>query len=650
MEERNRVTPWSAQPWCLPAIEHCADELRAEHGLLSWSEFDVINPGLMRDWNDDLQFCRDMPATTGEEVLTRQRTLHKFHSEFAEAVRVGAKAVVHGNVPAINASDTVGAQMFIWQNIFFSYALDRGDMYKNLGGDDGAHRAAGNELKGAVLYEALDTPGLYTLATAVVDYLGYRLLAQSIAPGVLRNDDQTNMIIYGITDPVRSFALDPKIDELLHKTATSLSIKPHRVRYGEGENQVERSIASSLDTKGIRGSDNRSYIMELIRTTPVDTNFLAPEPGQATLEGWTPRHNMYLQRPELVAAYFQDQLLAKVRARAAADTATTLAAKDPTVDSPSTAITINAEGEGQIDVDVVDEENEETGQLVVLQSDLEGLVANVDALNPGHPEAELADDETTVRQDEALVRDMAKYLAEGTVPRLAAQMLSQQTLFFDGVELTEQLHAKGVGARYLGMIAGSMLQQGASFSTPIVSLCVLEMLARAAKHLIRRELRATSPGGWALTVVQFLNCLLGNVTKTRGPTGSNGKRKGKNGGRANSLLSVGTASLALTTKTLWSDLASTVTQHFRFELPTSGVLAQYSIDKLALLRSICLKTGITVVARTYSLTGDETDAPFSVNDIVDMAARLKVRVAPAWSEEQTKPRDSEIVFLCASYD
>jgi hypothetical protein len=40
-----------------------------------------------------------------------------------------------------------------------------------------------NDLQGVKAYSALDQEGLYTLGTAVIDYRGYRVTAQSIIPG-----------------------------------------------------------------------------------------------------------------------------------------------------------------------------------------------------------------------------------------------------------------------------------------------------------------------------------------------------------------------------------------------------------------------------------------------------------------------------------
>lgn len=50
-----------------------------------------------------------------------------------------------------------------------------------------------NDLQGVKAYSALDQEGLYTLGTAVVDYRGYRVTAQSIIPGELLLIDDVYM-------------------------------------------------------------------------------------------------------------------------------------------------------------------------------------------------------------------------------------------------------------------------------------------------------------------------------------------------------------------------------------------------------------------------------------------------------------------------
>lgn len=47
---------------------------------------------------------------------------------------------------------------------------------------------------------AAATGGLYTLATSVIDFLGARLVAQSIIPGILSGEQQSRLM-YGAVEP-----------------------------------------------------------------------------------------------------------------------------------------------------------------------------------------------------------------------------------------------------------------------------------------------------------------------------------------------------------------------------------------------------------------------------------------------------------------
>ena len=75
--------------------------------------------------------------------------------------------------------------MYLWNNIFFSFAHDLRGVFKNQGGDSAAHAAAGADLHGIMGYLTSGIPELCVLATTVVDYAGHRLVAQAIVPGEL---------------------------------------------------------------------------------------------------------------------------------------------------------------------------------------------------------------------------------------------------------------------------------------------------------------------------------------------------------------------------------------------------------------------------------------------------------------------------------
>ncbi|KAL4715894.1 hypothetical protein ACJJTC_013194, partial [Scirpophaga incertulas] len=267
------ATPYQVYQWASPMLEHTVDAIRAEDTFSSKLGYEEHIPGQTRDWNEELQTTRELPRSTLPERLLRERAIFKVHSDFVAAATRGAMAVVDGNVMAINPGEEPKMQMFIWNNIFFSLGFDVRDHYKDLGGDAAAFVAPRNDLQGVRVYSAVDTPGLHTLGTVVVDYRGYRVTAQSIIPGILEKE-QEQSVVYGSIDFGTTVLSHPKYMELLSKAGQQLKIMPHSVISANGDT-VE--LCSSVECKGIIGNDGRHYILDLLRTFPPDVNFLQLE-------------------------------------------------------------------------------------------------------------------------------------------------------------------------------------------------------------------------------------------------------------------------------------------------------------------------------------------------------------------------------------
>lgn len=208
--------------------------------------------------------------------------------------------------------------------------------------------------------------GRYVLATVLVDYLGRRVVAQSIIPGILRKvlpslvttsiiftishanclrffgvdcchdltqcvahvrfQNHQNTIVYGINDVEEKMVIDPTFSDALKACSPALFVDEHKVKYNGGDTHT---LHSSSECKGIAGIDGRFYVLDLIRTTPIDTNFAAAEyldaddvakrgnpvvvgedeaaaaatTAAATADSWQPRHKLCLLRPELLVCY-----------------------------------------------------------------------------------------------------------------------------------------------------------------------------------------------------------------------------------------------------------------------------------------------------------------------------------------------------------
>ncbi|KAK7817560.1 clustered mitochondria protein [Quercus suber] len=223
-----------------PVPEHKRDAARAEDALTLSYGSELI--GMQRDWNEELQSCREFPHTTPQERILRDRALYKVTSDFVDAAISGAIGVISRCIPPINPTDPECFHMYVHNNIFFSFAVDadleqlskKRSLNANsniensslsnsssdkasslLHGDSGipngekcepkitgegdnvvevpsnvsaetqlteseqaTYASANNDLKGTKAYQEADVSGLYNLAMAIIDYRGHRVVAQ----------------------------------------------------------------------------------------------------------------------------------------------------------------------------------------------------------------------------------------------------------------------------------------------------------------------------------------------------------------------------------------------------------------------------------------------------------------------------------------
>jgi len=170
--------------WVGKSVIHSQDINRAENALKESNLVEFNINGHTREWNDEFQSCKDLPSDDANQRSNRDRSLFRVYCDFSESAVKGAIEIINGNVTPINPLEDKKTHMYIYNNIFYSFAMDGRDYYKDIGGDSAAHKSASNDLLGVSLYNKADVKGIYTLATVIVDYRGHRLVCQSIIPGL----------------------------------------------------------------------------------------------------------------------------------------------------------------------------------------------------------------------------------------------------------------------------------------------------------------------------------------------------------------------------------------------------------------------------------------------------------------------------------
>ncbi|KAF2069696.1 hypothetical protein CYY_008982 [Polysphondylium violaceum] len=515
------------------------------------SVLSILDPDIRcqpRDWNEELQTLRELPKSTVQERIIRDRAFAKVNSDFVEAAIRGAKAVVGKSMQPINPMEPERSHMFLYNNIFFSFPLDTRDLYTECGGDAAARASANNDLRGIHLFNLADVEGLHTLATAIIDYKGQRVIAQSLVPGILSNEKTSN-IYYGSMDNGKTIKADPEFHERLLKASTLLHLSEQTVVPEEGE---AVKLCTSFETKGIIGTDGRRYVLDLVRATPRDPNY-------AEL-----KDQMCVLRPELIATYAEYNRISWIAKRQA--------------------------------------EKKEKGEAATEESQEKPPAL---ALNPNlYSTVKLGDGAEQQEKDIQALTAVGTFLKGIIIPKLIEDLILFNITPVDGQTLTATMHTRGINMRYLGSIAKS---EAATKFPFIHDLFFNEMITRAAKHIFNATVRDSQPSELAFTIAHFMNCFLGTETGS-----INKEEKSKRFKHIKSK-----AVHELTQQGLWEQIAQSVKAKFDYDIITHSVPME---SRLIVLRSLCLKVGIQVLAKDYDFT---TDLPFTQDEIVDLQPVVK---------------------------
>uniref|UniRef100_H2Y5E8 Clu domain-containing protein n=1 Tax=Ciona savignyi TaxID=51511 RepID=H2Y5E8_CIOSA len=705
------ATPFQVHSWTAPAIEHKVDVVRAEDSYSSRLLFEEHIPGQALHYifhthaYDKVQ--KDDPLynlrleSNPKRVMFSQKIIN-VHSDFVAAATRGAMMVIDGNVMAINPGDAKNMRMYIWNNIFFSLGFDVRDHYKNFGGNHAAFYAPCCDLNGVKAYSTLDTEGLYTLGTVVVDYRG-RITAQSIIPGILERE-QEHSVVYGSIDFGKTAQSNEKYIELLEKTTKQLHVQPHSILSGD---KGPVKLCSSLECKGIIGNDQRHYILDLLRTFPPDLNYLPLEGEELSEEckrmGFPRQHRHRLSslRPELVEVFI-DHLYVVFMRHCASQIVNirnkvgmeqkSIAEGESEGNGKKSKIfwilgwDVFVLGQGlsqnscvllwiemnfpysiQVKLQVQrrisptlkivmakwqQEAVKSAATLVGSYSDTEFDVRfNPDIFSP-----DVKHDATPeeLEKQKELLKQAARFIITNQIPTFVSlflckpyyqvtpihfnppshlpqikDCLEHTAMPTDGASLSDCLHERGINARYLGKIVKLI------GTTPalqhVYRIGLMEIILRAAKHIMRGYLQNVDQCSVSSAVSHFLNCLLGSF-----PTPlphlpeeeliSNKRKKKARKQRAQSTSGGQRAAWhILTPEAVWEQIEAEASDYYDFKIGVKSVdelVEKHSVHKVALLRRLCITMGIQLLVKDYTFDSRHKP-PFTEEDITNMYPVIK---------------------------
>ncbi|XP_054167940.1 clustered mitochondria protein homolog [Oppia nitens] len=703
------ATPYQMYSWTAPHLDHTIDSIRAEDAFSSKLGYEEHIPGQTRDWNEELQTTRELKRKTLPERLLRERAIFKVHSDFVAAASRGAVAVIDGNVIAINPGEETKMQMFIWNNIFFSLGFDVRDHYKELGGDAAAYTAPTNDLQGVKAYSAIDIEGLYTLGTAVIDYKGYRVTAQSIIPGILERE-QEQSVVYGSVDFGKTVVTHSKYLEYLNKAAQVLKILPHKV---VNENGEEVEICSSVECKGIIGNDGRHYILDLLRTFPPDTNFLVVDDEELSKEvqamGYPRQHKHRLccLRQELVDAFFESRYMMFIKLAAfhlqqkGLRTLREQEIKNKSIEAQEVSDDIEmTDNEIKGDINEESKENQKplqdkndnkteeetenykkivesftngentevdsTKEIIKKAAQAVGSLKdnefdirfNPDVFSPGVNNSDSTGE--SLKKQKQLVKDAAEFLLTVQIPALIRDALEHTTTPFDGLTLSESLHNRGINIRYLGKIA-ELLVPHKSLEY-LHSIVVNELICRSVKHIFTNYIQGIEMMSLSSAISHFLNCFLSSCQSIPQPSTIDelqfrqSRRKNRRKTRQNLISSQDNNDwVNLTQKSFFNSLRNELDSYYGWTLNSDSIdscIETYSLQKISILRIFCIKTGIQLFLREYNFD-HKSRATFIDDDILNMFPVVKhihPRASDAYNFYSTGQRKIQEGYLKEGYE
>jgi len=421
-----------------------------------------------------------------------------------------------------------------------------------------------------------EVPELHSIATAIIDYRGYRVLAQSIIPGIL-NQTPESSAQYGSMDDGATIHTEPTFSEHMKVLGERLHLSQTKVLDAAGNEHV---IYSGVDTKGIKGSDSRKYILESMRVTPRDSNFIGDD------------YALCLLRPELIEHYQQ------------------YVSRDHV----------------EKEVGAANERKSKAGEEVKLtMEELREILKTVPkvSFNPNvFTKYRLAPGQES---EEEKVKELSNFLKETQLP-LAAKALTEETGWTRyGTSLVDALHSLGLNARYLGQLAQLITKYE---HRHVKWTCERTATARSVKHIFNRYIRNTSDLYLAETLAELLNSLFDlQNPKAEERKDTAGKKKNRKKKKAQAVQPAKSGLIAVakpatpSSAEIWSEVRTFTQQHFGFELPeTFNTWEAVALPglKMSFLSEICREVGIQLESKPISLS-----SPIDVEAVAGVTHKVK---------------------------
>lgn len=220
------------------------------------------------EWNDRFQLCIEGLKNYGQIQQQRNKIyqeLSNLAQDFIHCAKTYGRIIISEVetplkmktiAPISDIGGFAGGDKYIVNNILFKFATDSNGLFDT---EEAAIKVAGHDLKGLIAYFNLGIADLHFPLMALVDYLGYRLIAMSVLP------ISKKTIVYGSSDGANTIHnSDPEFSSKMQLSAKLLNLKAHKVGLTK---KSSKELYSAGDLEG-HHVDGKFYLLDFSRSFP----------------------------------------------------------------------------------------------------------------------------------------------------------------------------------------------------------------------------------------------------------------------------------------------------------------------------------------------------------------------------------------------
>lgn len=584
------------------------------------------NVKVYRDWNEEFQSYRSLPVQDTMQQIQKTKILRKVFKDFSKSAQEISKAIVNNQFSPVNPTDKKAEECYVFNNFFITYAEDKLDWetprsettpstYSNINSD----------LKNLQQIYCYDLPNVNVINTCAIDFLGLRLVIQTMITGILHFDQKT-WNCYGSIDDGKTFNDNQEFAPIFDDLCKVFRLKTNNVFKDASGKQY--TIHGSPEVKGIKAGDGRKYVMDLMKLSPRDLNFSRHKEDEGCLI-----------RPELIRNYFFINNIEEICMKNT---------------QMATSLKNESERKGDEESQTPEDSKPEIPEPTT-PTQVETKKSKMEYLNPNIGSMIENEDDGLKSVETEQLKAISTFIIENAIPFFKSELASNPAAVpIDMESLIELLHKYGINARYLGRIWSSLDGPNEKFFKLLFERAII---VRSLRKYFRKHALNLSVNELLNVIVHFLNCILGDAeirsyidlksgsTKTNG---INSKSVNENAQNSNQKLQKrknkkkkNTAKVGVLTETTCEQLKMSSSEIFQeiMSIAKTRYGADFSKytkfedflcfsipkEKVSMLREVCRSMGIVLVARQYNFSMPQTgfEYPIRFKDILGVEPKIK---------------------------